>query len=154
MTDEEPYMLTNYDIECLIHIYNKFTKYRDNPTTDPLVVLNRIQNYDILETSPYNNHHPRIISIQFATLLGDPTNLIMKKREIEEKFETYIKANCEHTDTERWVWLFMPNQAIRDIMKMPNTANMVAWNDGRFIYDNICDEHIQLYVQPDKYVLK
>ncbi len=150
MTDEEKYQLTEYDIQCLMHVYNKFTE--EPPLTDPRIMLNYFNGTILTEITQYDNHHTRIISSQLATLFGDPTNLIMKQHEIEEKFKVYIIANCEHSDADgRWYWSFIPNQPLCDIMKIPNTGERVL---GVQFINQIDNEHIQLYVQPEGYVLK
>jgi hypothetical protein len=138
---------TAYDIECLMHVYNKFGRRIINATQ-------LLKNTNIRINADYNSYkfsQPCTISAKLATFLGQPADSILPLSEIYRLFKVYRYENN----------LIINSYCIQDCMECTpelrnllnlGTPNMTSIPD---ILDTLIDhEDIQIVMPDDSYVLK
>ncbi len=76
-----------YDIQCLLHVYNKFGN--SSTTTTNINELLPLHSIIRLHTTSYYENHPCIISKELAIFLGQPIGSIFTPNQVKEMIIQY-----------------------------------------------------------------
>jgi hypothetical protein len=141
-----------YDIECLMHVYNKFGR---QPNTQPITDATQLLNMNII-TCIYNEqkqNQPCTISNEVADFLGQPRDTIITVPEICDLFMEYCSANELKTINQ----VFAPitvNEAIVNLLNLDDWRIGVSTTIHTIIQHLIISHHIRIVMPLDNYVLK
>jgi hypothetical protein len=138
-----------YDIECLMHVYNKFGK-ADKPHITDVTQLFCIDSF--MTCMNLTQNQPCTISDQFADFLGQPHDTILTIREITNLFREYCHANNLFDLNNGCIWR---NEALCNLLNINTNNNYFLMFISTFIKDCINLHHIQIIMPHDgSYVLK
>jgi hypothetical protein len=169
MADNTKHHLTAYDIECLLHVYNKFVLWTmEDKTIQPVTDIEQIFGYthygDInLNLDQYIKEHPNTLSEELASLLGESTDTLISIQDIRTKLRTYCDNNCNPIYNTLQEFSVLPNAPLMQLLgeaycyKYRNKYHIRDShyiNEHRILCGLIKNRHIKMCIPDSNYVLK
>jgi hypothetical protein len=160
MTDDTNYEYTAYDIECLLHVYNRFILISPpKPITD--FTNMQYSAAMTLRLDKYNNNHPHKLSDELANLLGEPINTFMSINNIIVKLRTYCEANHLVLTADNYQSFGAIINDHEPLLQLMDIGNYLVrkGNNNWISYSDIAQclikkGSVQMYIPDSGYVLK